>query len=296
MIVNRSRGVAALSVAGVAWGTSVPLSKVALAWLDPGWLTVARFAVAAAVLLAVVPRRKLRAAFSWQVLAWGAAGYGGAVLVQNIGVGRTSVTHASLLIGVGPVLIAVFTALWRHVVARPLAWVGFAVSLAGVAAVAGGGGGGATGAGDLLVLASTTLIAIMTVAQARLLKDRDPVAVTSIQFAGAALATLPFAACTTGLPAAPSGAGPVLAVLALAAAATLLPFTLFAYGQRRVPAEVAGAFLNLEPLVGAAIGIVAFGDAFGPRQLLGGAAIVIGIALSSLPALRQAAPGLAAPA
>jgi len=296
MIVNRSRGVAALSVAGVAWGTSVPLSKVALAWLDPGWLTAARFALAAVVLLAVVPRQKLRAAFSWQVLAWGSFGYGGAVLVQNVGVERTSVTHASLLIGAGPVLIAVITALWRHVVARPLAWVGFAVSLAGVAAVAGGRGGGATGAGDALVLASTTLIAAMTVAQARLLKDRDPVAVTAIQFAGAALVTLPFAAGTAGVPAAPSGAGPVLAVIALTVAATLLPFTLFAYGQRRVPAEVAGAFLNLEPLVGATIGIVAFGDAFGPRQLLGGAAIVAGIALSSLPALRQHGPRLAAAA
>jgi O-acetylserine/cysteine efflux transporter len=281
MIVNRSRGVAALSVAGVAWGTSVPLSKVALAWLDPGWLTAVRFVLAASVLLALVPRQKLRAAFSWRVLAWGAAGYGGAVLVQNYGVERTSVTHASLLIGVGPVLIAVITALWRHVVARPLAWIGFGVSLAGVAAIAGGRGGGATGAGDALVLASTALIAAMTVAQSRLLNDRDPVAVTAVQFAGAALVTLPFAACADGLPAAPSGAGPVLAVLALAAAATLLPFTLFAYGQRRVPAEVAGAFLNLEPLVGAAIGIVAFGDAVGPRQLLGGAAIVAGIALSA---------------
>jgi len=293
--------VAALSVAGVAWGTSVPLSKVALAWLDPGWLTAVRFVLAAAVLLALVPRPKLRAAFSWQVLAWGAAGYGGAVLVQNCGVERTSVTHASLLIGVGPVLIAVITALWRHVVARPLAWIGFAVSLAGVAIIAGfygagGRGGGATGTGDALVLASTALIAAMTVAQSRLLKDRDPVAVTAIQFAGAALVTLPFAACTDGLPAAPSGAGPVLAVLALAAAATLLPFTLFAYGQRRVPAEVAGAFLNLEPLVGAAIGIVAFGDAVGPRQLLGGAAIVAGIALSSLPALRHGEPALASAA
>jgi O-acetylserine/cysteine efflux transporter len=301
MIVNRSRGVAALSVAGVAWGMSVPLSKVALAWLDPGWLTAVRFALAAAALLAVVPRHKLRAAFSWQVLAWGAFGYGGAVLLQNTGVERTSVTHAALLIGAGPVLIAVITALWRHVVARPLAWAGFAVSLAGVAAIvattgAAGRGGGASGAGDALVLASTTLIAVMTVAQARLLEDRDPVAVTAIQFAGAALVTLPFAACTTGLPAAPSGAGPVLAVTALTAVATLLPFTLFAYGQRRVPAEVAGAFLNLEPLVGAAIGIVAFGDPFGPRQLLGGAAIVAGIALSSLPALRQPEPGLAATA
>jgi len=290
--------VAALSVAGVAWGTSVPLSKVALAWLDAGWLTAVRFVLAAAVLLAFVPRQKLRAAFSAPVLAWGAAGYGGAVLVQNVGVARTSVTHASLLIGAGPILIAVITALWRHVVARPLAWIGFAVSLAGVASIvgghgAGGRGGGATGAGDLLVLASTALIAAMTVAQSRLLKHRDPVAVTGIQFAGAALVTLPFAAGTAGLPAAPSGAGPVVAVAALAAAATLLPFTLFAYGQRRVPAEVAGAFLNLEPLVGAAIGIVAFGDAVGPRQLLGGAAIVVGIALSSLPSLRQREPGLA---
>jgi len=301
MIVNRNRGVAALTVAGVAWGMSVPLSKVALAWLDPAWLTAVRFALAATVLLTLVRCRKngwhrLRAAFSWQVLAWGALGYGGAVLVQNTGIERTSVTHAALLIGAGPVLIAVISALWRHAVARPLAWAGFAVSLAGVAAVvggtvgAGGHGGGATGTGDLLVLTSTALIATMTVAQARLLRERDPFAVTAIQFAGAALVTLPFAACASGLPAAPPSAGSVLAVIALTVLATLLPFTFFAYGQRRLPAEVAGAFLNLEPLVGAAIGIVAFGDAFGPRQLLGGASIVAGIALSSLPALRRPEP------
>ena len=66
----------------------------------------------------------------------------------------------------------------------------------------------------------------------------------------------------------------------------MLPFTLFAYGQRRVPAEVAGAFLNLEPLVGAIAGIVAFGDPAGSRQLAGGTAIAVGIALSSLPLLR----------
>jgi O-acetylserine/cysteine efflux transporter len=36
---------------------------------------------------------------------------------------------------------------------------------------------------------------------------------------------------------------------------TLLPFTLFAYAQGRVSPEVAGAFLNLEPLVGAVAGV-----------------------------------------
>ena len=38
--------VTALIASGIAWGTSVPLSKVALAWLAPGWLTVARFGLA----------------------------------------------------------------------------------------------------------------------------------------------------------------------------------------------------------------------------------------------------------
>ena len=70
-----------------------------------------------------------------------------------------------------------------------------------------------------------------------------------------------------------------------------MPFTLFAYGQSRVPAEVAGAFLNIEPLVGAMAGIVFFGDPAGPMQLAGGLAVVAGIGLSSLPLLTK---GLAA--
>ena len=53
--------------------------------------------------------------------------------------------------------------------------------------------------------------------------------------------------------------------------------------------EVAGAFLNLEPLVGALVGVAAFGDPAGPRLAAGGAAIIAGIAMSSLPALRGAA-------
>jgi hypothetical protein len=169
-------------------------------------------------------------------------------------------------------------------VARPAAWFGFAVSLGGVGLITtGGGGGGATMAGDGLVLASLLLSATVTVAQGRLLAGRDPVAVTAVQFLGAALGSLPVAVLTEGAPVAPDGFGPVAAVAALALAGTLLPFTLFAFGQSRVSAEVAGAFLNLEPLVGAIAGAVVFGDPVGLVQVAGGAAILAGIALSSLP-------------
>ena len=56
MNTNRIRAIVALVAAGLAWGVSVPLSKVALTWLAPGWLTFTRFGLAAAVLLIAVPR------------------------------------------------------------------------------------------------------------------------------------------------------------------------------------------------------------------------------------------------
>jgi drug/metabolite transporter (DMT)-like permease len=294
MNTNRRHAVAALIAAGLLWGTTVPLTKLALQWLSPGWLTAVRFGLAAAVLLAAAYRRgrgsaqptALRRAFRPAVLAAGALGYGGSVMVQNAGIIRTSVTHAALLIGAVPVLVAIIAAVWHRTVARPVAWFGFAVSLGGVGLVtAGGGGGGATMAGDGLVLASLLLSATVTVAQARLLTGRDPVAVTAVQFLGATLGSLPVAVVTEGGPAAPAGAGAVVAVVALALAGTLAPFTLFAFGQTRVSAEVAGAFLNLEPLVGAVAGAVVFGDRVGIAQVAGGMAILAGIALSSLPLL-----------
>lgn len=298
MNADRRRAIAALTAAGLLWGATVPLSKLALAWLAPGWLTFARFGLAAAV-LAVIAGPGLRAVCTPAVLASGAAGYGGSVVLQNAGIARTSVSHAALLIGAGPVLVAVISAVWQHSIARPLAWAGFVVSLAGVGLVAGGGAGGATAAGDGLVLASLLASAAFMVAQTRLLRGRDPVAVTAVQFLAAALAVLPFAAVTEGVPAAPGSPGIVLVVVGLALGGTLLPFTLFAYGQARVSAEFAGTFLNIEPLVGAIAGAVLFGDPAGLRQAAGGAAILAGIALGSLPLLavrRQRPQGARPPA
>jgi O-acetylserine/cysteine efflux transporter len=112
--------------------------------------------------------------------------------------------------------------------------------------------------------------------------------VTAVQLGAGGLAALPSAILLEGAPPAPAGAQPVVAVLALALTGTLLAFWLFAWAQARVPAELAGAFVNLEPLVGALTGAVAVHDVVGPAQLVGGAAIVAGIALGALPRNRQA--------
>jgi O-acetylserine/cysteine efflux transporter len=285
MTTNRRLVFPALVGAGVLWGTTVPLSKVALGWLPPAWLASVRFALAALVLL-VASRSRLRASFSPAIMITGAIGYGGSVLLQNFGIERTSVTHAALLIGATPVLVAIFAAVLGHSVARPLAWTGFALSLAGVGFIAGGRGSGASLAGDGLVLMAQLISAAFTVSQARMLRGRDPIAVTGLQLLGAGVLVLPVAlisehhAVGSGSPAA------LLATFGLVVAGTVMPTSLFAFGQSRVSADVAGAFLNLEPLVGAVMGMALFAEPAGAVQLAGGAAITTGIGLSSFQVVR----------
>jgi drug/metabolite transporter (DMT)-like permease len=280
----------ALALAGLLWGLTVPLSKVVLDWLDGGWLTVVRFGMAAPI-LALVARRSLRQAFTPAVLGAGAAGYGIVIVLQNAGIGHTSVSHAALIVGAVPALVALLAAAKRsgdELAGRgggsgstpARAWVGFALALGGVGLVAAGGGGAASLQGDALVGLSVALSAVFVVAQPALLKGRDPIAVTAVQMIAGMLAGIPNAALE-GLPQAPQSAAPVAALVALALAGTLAPFALFAYGQSRVAPELAGAFLNLEPLVGTAAGALAFGDPFGAPQLIGGTVILIGIALST---------------
>ena len=192
--MNRS-ALLALTAAGLMFGLTVPLSKVALGWLDPAWLAAVRFGLAAPI-LALVARRTLRGAMTPRIAAWGAAGYGAMVVLQNFGVERTSVTHAAIIFGAVPVLVAAGSALAGRAVAGPAAWSGFGVALGGVALVA-GSGGAASPAGDLLVLASAVLGSALIVVQGELLEGRDPVAVTAVQMGAAGLFALVFALPTS---------------------------------------------------------------------------------------------------
>lgn len=279
--MQNRRALIALAVAGLAWGLTVPMTKVVLGWIDPAWTTVARFGLAAPV-LAYLARHQLRAAATPAIAAWGAAGFGAVIVLQNVGIERTSVTHAAVILGAVPVLVALVTLALGRASAGPRAWAGFAAALAGIGLVAGSGGSSSI-SGDGLMLASAALCAALMVAQARLLPGRDPVAVTAVQMAAAAVAVLPIALIAGEAPSAAPTTGQLLAGLGLVTVGSLVPFTLYAYGQARTSPEVAGAFVNLEPLVGAALGALAFGDPVGGASLLGGAAILAGIGLSALP-------------
>ena len=175
---------------------------------QPGWLTVIRFGLAA-LLLAFPARAHLRAAFTPAILLWGVFGVG----VTRRGPERRrrpdqrqprlddgrldarSWSRSSPRSGTGTGC-------------SPQAWVGLAVSLVGVAVVAGGGGGQSSMFGDGLVLFSLAISAAMTVAQVDMLRGRDPMAVTAVQFMAAAAGALPIALRHRGRAGAPVGGRP----------------------------------------------------------------------------------------
>jgi drug/metabolite transporter (DMT)-like permease len=279
--MRTDRAMLALTAAGLLWGTTVPLTKVALDGWGPAWLTVARFGLAA-LPLAWFARRGLRAAATPAIAGWGVVGYGASIVLQNAGIARTSVSHAALLLGALPVLVALAAAgLGRGRVSRA-AWSGFALALCGAGFLGTRGDGTATLLGDALVFASLVLAAGFIVAQPGRLTGRDPVAVTAVQLAAAAISTVPAALVLDGTPGLAGEPTTAVAMVALTVGGTLLPFTLFTWAQARVSPAIAGAFLNLEPVVGAILGVVAFGDPVGRTQAAGGMAIVAGIALTTV--------------
>jgi O-acetylserine/cysteine efflux transporter len=291
-LTGRNQALIALATACLLWGTSVPLSKTALTGFGPAWLTVIRFTVAGLALL-VAFRPRLRGNVTLKTVLWGALGYGGCIALQNAGLARTSVTHAALLIGAVPVLVAILAVCFESAQVSLTAWIGFVLSLGGIALVASTGGGDASLGGDALVLLSVLVSAGFTLVQTRLLTGSDVVAVSTVQFLAAALAVLPVAVLMEGSPlhsasAAVPSASVLLAVAALAIIGTVLPYTLFAFGQTGAPSHIAGAFLNLETLVATMLGITLFGEPVTAVQVVGAVGLLAGIYLSTATSVESA--------
>jgi drug/metabolite transporter (DMT)-like permease len=275
-LAERPRALIALTLAGSTWGLTLPLAAIALHSVAPAWLASMRFGLAAMILVPVAGRSAVRAALSAPILRWGVLGYGGVVLLQGEAIERTSVSHAAVLGGIVPALVVLMAMAQSG--RRPSVGVvlGLLGAIAGVILIAGGGGHSSI-EGDGLVLLAGVLSAVYIVAQPPLLRGRSPIAVTAVQMGIASIAVLPVALFGES---SPQVHGPaLLAILGLVIVGSLLPFTLYAWGQTRVPGEVAGAFLNLEALVGGIVGVLAFHDPWGAKQTLGMALMIAGILL-----------------
>lgn len=281
----RSR-IAALVVACAVWGSSFLFGKIALTGVPVAHLVLERFGLACAVLLPLslvrggAPRGRDRARF----LVAGVVGVPLTFLLQFEGLARTTVTSASLIVGAGAPLVALAAAAFHGDRLDASGWRAVAVSTAGVTLLVGLPDPGRTALGDGLVFLSMVAAAAYILLCARLLRRYDALSVTAWTLALGTLALAPAAWALEGPPS-PAGLSPAVAgsVVVLGLACTAGTYLVWNWGLAGVPASRAGVYLNLEPLVGAMLGVALLGDPVSPGLAAGGAAIVGASIWISLP-------------
>jgi drug/metabolite transporter (DMT)-like permease len=278
-------GLAALGAAAVGFGSLAVTTTTAETAFGPMTLLVVELAAAAAVLLTATALLGLRLPRpSPAVLALGALEPGGAYVAFNLGVQRTSSSHASLVLGLETVFVVVLGVVVLR--DRPSARVlgGTAVAVAGVMLLALGPSSPSSGAsltGDLLVLVTTLAAAGYVVLASRLAATVHPVALTAAQFVVGLAVAAPVSAWalvsgTEHWPTHP-GAGPVVAAIATGVFGSASAFLLYTWALTRVSPSAAGASLTLTPLAGLVLSAAVLGEAVTMRAATAAALIVLGL-------------------
>ena len=288
---SNARAFAALATAGCLWGTGFLFGKWALTELSVRQLVLYRL-LFASLGFAPVTWRALRRAETRiaredisLILIAALVGVPVLFLIQFAGLARTTVSHASLMVGAVPVLLAAASAIFTHEHVTRGRWLALIASMIGAGLIAFGASSGEAGtqaslAGDLLVAVSLFAGVAWILLSQRLMRTGrySPVTVSAYVITVGTLMLIVWVVATEGLPPIHLSARTWASVTAAGLLATTVTTYLWNWGIVRVPASQAGVFLNLEPVVGAILGVLVLHDVLGSYSILGGV-FVIGAAI-----------------
>ncbi len=265
-----------LALSGLFWGLGFPLGKIALRETDAAHVVLLRFVVAALVALPFALRKpEARALFRSPVVLSAGVLYGVAFVVQFEGLSHVSVTMAALLVGLMPALIAICAKAMGEHVSR-ISWAGVAAATLGAAVIAGKPDVGSSVFGVVLSLAALLVFLAWLVVLRRAPVAPGVMAMPAVTVIVAAVAILPIALAMHGPPKLDLSAAAWAGVVGQGVFSTLLATACWQIGSARVGSAAAGVFINVEPLMGAMIGVLLFGDQLSVAIVAGGALIIAG--------------------
>ncbi|WP_420238963.1 DMT family transporter [Telmatobacter bradus] len=301
-------GYGACALAGCLWGTGFYFGRLALNEMNVEHMVLYRFLFACLgmVLILLLNRRgkpqaegrRMNRGEIGLMLLTALLGIPLQFLIQFHGLALTTVSHASLMVGSMPVMLAVAFGLLGSERLDGFCWMALAASTGGAALVALGGGGAAGQGkapltGDLMVCFSLFIALFWILWSKKLMENHRPIMVTAgTIFSGTAMlaGVVVFEQVRARLIGQPFEAFPFAHVslrawIALALSGLLCTATttsLWNWGIHHVPAARAGVFLNLEPVVGSVLGVCLLGERLGPFGVLGGGMILAAAVAISL--------------
>jgi drug/metabolite transporter (DMT)-like permease len=273
------------------FGTSYVATRWALDVVPPAGLALARLLVGALVLLPGAgrdgPGGRLSRADRRRIAWMGIVGFGAAYALTNWGLARSTATNAALLIVAEPIAMILLAplALGERLGRREAA--GAALALAGAVLVVANGIPGLTERlvphwqGDLLLILSGVAFAAYSLIGRDVLARHAPLPVTTRSLAWGALSMLPVVGVewAAGHRVAWTWLGG-LATLYLGVVITGLGILVWNIALQHVPAPRAAIFLNVQPVVGALLGVTVLREPLTAFTAAGGVLIVAGLWLT----------------
>lgn len=281
-ISRAALGYASCALAGGLWGTGFFFGKIAMREMSSSHMVLYRFLFAciglAPMLVLRRPRLNVR---EWRILL--AAAFLGVplqFLLQFAGLARTTVSHAALMVGTLPVLLAVGASIFAHERLDRVGWVALAISTGGATLIALGGshrgipGDAPTLLGDLMIVISLIISLGWILLNQRLLRDHSPLVVTAYGLTAGTVMLAIWVFAADGPPPVHISLNAWLALAASGLLCTASTTFLWNWGLTHVPASRAGVLLNLEPMIGSLLGVGLLGERLGAIAWFGGAMIV----------------------
>ena len=278
--VSRGLGYAACALAGIFWSTGFFFGKIAFQRLSVDHFVLYRFLFACAGLIPIIEAPRFSAR-QWRVLLIGAfLGIPVQFLVQFYGLSLTTVSHAALMVGTMPVILAVGATMFAGEHLDLKGWLALAGSTLGMVLIISSTSHHVTGGGnlfgDLLVIAAMFFALGWILLNQRLMREgHSPMAVTVWGLLTGTAMLVVWVLARSGLPPVHGVGWKIwLAVAASGLLCTAAATLLWNWGIHHVPASRAGVFLNIEPALGAILGVELLGDHLGLGTWIGGALIL----------------------
>jgi drug/metabolite transporter (DMT)-like permease len=281
-----------LLLTNAVYATSYVAARVVLDDVGPALLALLRLVIGTAILVPLAMAgggggRRLARADRWSLVWMGVLGFAGAFALSHWGIARSTATNAALLITIEPISLILLSPLFLGERLSRRDGLAAGLALVGAAVVVVNGIPGVTRAlvphwrGDVLLLASGVAYASYSLFGRAVLARHPALRVTAWSIVWGALAMAPLAGAEWLAGRRPVWtAAAVVGTLYLGIVITALGYLAWNYALERVEAPRAAIFLNVQPLMGALLGVTWLGEPLTAFTVAGGALIVAGLSLT----------------
>lgn len=275
---NRWLGLLLIITSAISFGAMPVFARLAYAaGADPITVLFLRFSIAAVVMILIMILTRTpfpRGLILVELILLGAIGYVGESLAYFMALTMASAGLVALLLYIYPALVTALSAIFLKEHLTPAKIVALFLALSGTALTIRITSGGST-LGILLGIAAAVDYAIYIVLGSRIVRRSGPLGSTTViivstasVYAGiVAIRGVTFPATSIGW----------IAILAIALISTVLAFTTFFGGLKRIGPTNASTLSTFEPIVAVIMAAIVLGESISPIEFLGGVLILAAV-------------------